>query len=208
MGANKTKLPKTVQHQLAVRTNRKRRQDLCAHGIFRRHFPNGKIESPQDLWRCLQKFLLQPMVYDESTAERLYRLFDIQSRRGSAHDKIRLYFESLDVDNNGLIDREDLEKCLPHTVESQQLIQQLLKQWDMNKNGTVTLNDFERYIHSNPHLSPMFIDVRERVRMNSVTQESTVESNSSIHNHPTTTTDNHPSTYNFPANRNLFITSK
>ena len=42
-----------------------------------------------------------------------------------------VYFESLDVNNDGIISREDLEACLPHTVESQQIIQQLLRQWDM-----------------------------------------------------------------------------
>ncbi len=42
-----------------------------------------------------------------------------------------MYFQSLDVDNNHVITRDDLEACLPPTVESQQLIQQLLRQWDM-----------------------------------------------------------------------------
>ena len=42
-----------------------------------------------------------------------------------------VYFQSLDMDNDHLITRTDLEACLPPTVESQQLIQQLLRQWDM-----------------------------------------------------------------------------
>jgi hypothetical protein len=42
-----------------------------------------------------------------------------------------VYFESLDVNNDHVITREDLEACLPPTVESQQLIQQLLRQWDI-----------------------------------------------------------------------------
>jgi hypothetical protein len=42
-----------------------------------------------------------------------------------------VYFESLDVNNDRIITRDDLEACLPPTVESQHLIQQLLRQWDM-----------------------------------------------------------------------------
>ncbi|CAF4410200.1 unnamed protein product, partial [Adineta steineri] len=99
------------------------------------------------------KCSLVPVGYNDPTAvERLYRLFDVQNRdqrtdgsidffhfmivshileRGTAHQKISLYFESLDVNRDRIITREDLQECLPPTVESQQLIQQLLKQWDM-----------------------------------------------------------------------------
>ena len=42
-----------------------------------------------------------------------------------------VYFESLDVNRDRIITRDDLEQCLPATVESQQLIPQLLKQWDI-----------------------------------------------------------------------------
>lgn len=42
-----------------------------------------------------------------------------------------VYFASLDVNHDKVITRDDLEACLPPTVESQQLIQQLLRQWDM-----------------------------------------------------------------------------
>ncbi len=42
-----------------------------------------------------------------------------------------MYFESLDINNDRIITRDDLEACLPRTVESQQLIQQLLRKWDM-----------------------------------------------------------------------------
>lgn len=42
-----------------------------------------------------------------------------------------VYFESLDINKDRFITREDLEQCLPPTVESQELIQQLLRQWDM-----------------------------------------------------------------------------
>lgn len=42
-----------------------------------------------------------------------------------------VYFASLDENNDRIITRDDLEACLPRTVESQQLIQQLLRQWDM-----------------------------------------------------------------------------
>jgi Ca2+-binding EF-hand superfamily protein len=53
-----------------------------------------------------------------------------------------VYFESLDADKNGIISRDDLEACLPHTVESQQLIQQLLRQWDMVKSFKNTYLSF------------------------------------------------------------------
>ena len=42
-----------------------------------------------------------------------------------------VYFASLDVNNDNIITRDDLEKCLPNTVESRELSQQLLRQWDM-----------------------------------------------------------------------------
>jgi len=42
-----------------------------------------------------------------------------------------VYFDSFDVNNDHIITRDDLEICLPATVESQQLIQQLLRQWDV-----------------------------------------------------------------------------
>ncbi|CAF1651637.1 unnamed protein product [Adineta ricciae] len=113
---------------------------------------------------------------------------------GSAHSKIVLYFESLDVNNDGIISREDLEACLPHTVESQQLIQKLLRQWDLNRDGHVSLEDFEGYINSNPHLLPMFAEERERVRLNSVSHELAV--------------DSQPYTHNYPVTRDLFVTSK
>ncbi|CAF0957494.1 unnamed protein product [Adineta steineri] len=216
MGANKTKINKTVLRDLVMRTNRTSEEIKAMNAIFRRHFPNGKIESPQDLWRCLQKFSLVPIGYNDPTAvERLYRLFDVQNRdqrtdgsidffhfmivshileRGTAHQKISLYFESLDVNRDRIITREDLQECLPPTVESQQLIQQLLKQWDMNKDGVVSLDDFERFINTNPSLSPMFVSERERLRMNSVSAEQP--------------TDIQQSEHYIPANRNPFVTSK
>ncbi|CAF0744830.1 unnamed protein product [Rotaria sp. Silwood1] len=201
MGANKTKLNKTILNQLVYRTNRSRAEIKAMYAIFRRHFPSGKIESPQDLCRCLQKFSLVPIGYtDRSAFERLYRLFEAQIRnpkhdvgidfftfmivshileRGTAAQKIILYFQSFDVNNDEIITRDDLEVCLPPTVESRQLIQQLLRQWDMNRDGVVTLEDFQQYIMTNPDILPMFADPNERVRMNSVTIESSTDNNRS-----------------------------
>ena len=42
-----------------------------------------------------------------------------------------VYFNSFDVNKDRVITRDDLQACLPNTVESQQQIQQLLRQWDM-----------------------------------------------------------------------------
>ncbi|CAF2407465.1 unnamed protein product [Rotaria sp. Silwood2] len=154
-----------------------------------------------DLCRCLQKFSLIPIGYtDQQAFERLYRLFDAQNRnqkhdgsidfvtfmivsnvleRGTATQRIILYFQSFDVNNDQIITRDDLEACLPPTVESRQLIQQLLRQWDMNRDGVVTLEDFQQYVMTNPELLPMFADPNERVRMSSVTIESSTDNNRS-----------------------------
>lgn len=53
-----------------------------------------------------------------------------------------VYFNSYDVNGDEVITRDDLEKCLPPTVESQGLIQQLLRQWDM-----VTTDLFDGFLH-------------------------------------------------------------
>ncbi|CAF1252286.1 unnamed protein product [Rotaria sordida] len=205
MGANKTKLNKNILQHLVNRTNQiffslgSPAEIKAMYAIFRRHFPSGKVESPQDLCRCLQKFSLVPIGYtDQKAFERLYRLFDVQNRnpkhdsgidffhfmtvsnileRGTTAEKIILYFQSFDVDNDQKITRDDLEVCLPPTVESRQLIQQLLRQWDMNRDGVVTLEDFQQYVMSNPDLLPMFADANERIRMNSVTLESSRDNN-------------------------------
>ena len=42
-----------------------------------------------------------------------------------------VYFDSYDINGDQIITRDDLEKCLPPTVESHELIQQLLQQWDV-----------------------------------------------------------------------------
>ncbi|CAF1247714.1 unnamed protein product [Rotaria magnacalcarata] len=201
MGANKTKINKTVLHHLVTHTNRSPAEIKAMYAIFCRHFPTGNIESPQDLCRCLQKFSLLPIEYtDQKAFERLYRLFDIQNRNekhdgsidffnfmvvshilehGSPMQKIHLYFQSFDVNNDLIITRDDLEACLPPTVESRQLIQQLLRQWDMNRDGVVNLEDFQQFIMTNPDLLSMFTDVKERVRMNSITAESLTDNNQS-----------------------------
>ena len=74
----------------------------------------------------------------------------------------------MDVNHDNVITRDDLEECLPAGVESQQLIQHLLKQWDMvtilsigillimihlllplnifkDRNGAVNLDDFQNH---------------------------------------------------------------
>lgn len=58
----------------------------------------------------------------------------------------------------------------------------------------VSLEDFERYIMTNPSLLPMFADPKDRVRMDSVTLPPPIE------NTPR-------STPAMNANRNIFITS-
>ncbi|CAF1052404.1 unnamed protein product [Adineta steineri] len=124
-----------------------------------------------------------------------FRFFLVSIRSTSGPNmSSNVYFESLDVNRDRIITREDLQECLPPTVESQQLIQQLLKQWDMNKDGVVSLDDFERFINTNPSLSPMFVSERERLRMNSVSAEQP--------------TDIQQSEHYIPANRNPFVTSK
>lgn len=45
------------------------------------------------------------------------------------------------MNGDQVITRDDLEKCLPPTVESHELIQQLLQQWDM-----VTTDLFHRFL--------------------------------------------------------------
>jgi hypothetical protein len=62
-----------------------------------------------------------------------------------------------------------------------------------NRDGVVSLDDFERYIKSNPDLSPMFHDLKDRVRMDSVTIVPQTDQNPAVHQ----LIDNH---------RNMFIT--
>jgi hypothetical protein len=61
-----------------------------------------------------------------------------------------------------------------------------------NRDGVVSPDDFERYIMSNPNLFPMFVDIKDRVRMDSITQLPSNEP------HPTTTY----------VNRGMFVTSQ
>ena len=55
---------------------------------------------------------------------------------------ILVYFDSFDVNGDHIITRDDLEKCLPPTVESQELIQQLLRQWDVVRHKFCFLDSF------------------------------------------------------------------
>lgn len=41
-----------------------------------------------------------------------------------------VFFYSFDVNGDGLVTADDLEACLPSTVESRQLVQELMRQWD------------------------------------------------------------------------------
>jgi len=63
-----------------------------------------------------------------------------------------------------------------------------------NRDGVVSLDDFERYIMTNPDLLPMFADVKDRVRIDSVTLASS--------------TDPTPSAYYVNVNRGTFVTSQ
>jgi hypothetical protein len=63
-----------------------------------------------------------------------------------------------------------------------------------NRDGRVSLDDFEQYVMTNPNLLPMFADVKDRVRIDSVTRGSP--------------TDNNPSTYYVNVNRGTFVTSQ
>ncbi len=56
------------------------------------------------------------------------------------------------------------------------------------------MEDFERYIMTNPELSPMFTDAKDRVRIDSVTIPST--------------TDQNPSAHYVNVNRGTFVTSQ
>ena len=62
-----------------------------------------------------------------------------------------------------------------------------------NRDGVVSLDDFEKYIMSNPHLAAMFAGVKDRVRIDSVAIENSV--------------DDSPAVYQVNPNRaNLFVT--
>lgn len=119
-----------------------------------------------------------------------------------------MYFESFDTNQDRVITRDDLEACLPRTVESHQVIQQLLQQWDMvgtshpsisssllvqNRDGVVSLDDFERYIMSQPDLLPIFAGAKDRVRVESV------------HTLPLTAV-NPPRSSTGPNPKNIFVT--
>ncbi len=48
-----------------------------------------------------------------------------------------------------------------------------------NRDGVVSLDDFEQYITSNPDLLSMFTGSRERVRINSISTDPPFDNNSS-----------------------------
>jgi hypothetical protein len=64
-----------------------------------------------------------------------------------------------------------------------------------NKDGVVSLDDFEKYIMSHPHMAAMFAGVKDRVRIDSVAVEDSI--------------DDSPAVYQVNPNRaNLFITQQ
>ena len=64
-----------------------------------------------------------------------------------------------------------------------------------NHDGVVSLDDFEKYIMSNPALAAMFAGIKDRVRIDSVAVEDSI--------------DDSPAVYQVNPNRpNLFVTQK
>lgn len=99
--------------------------------IFRFFFRiHDMMEALISLISCISRILLNEVQQPKRLAVRRNSICNFNHNSLLTFSRV-VYFRSFDVNNDRIITRDDLEACLPSTVESQQLIQQLLRQWDV-----------------------------------------------------------------------------
>ncbi|CAM4627785.1 unnamed protein product [Caretta caretta] len=186
MGGSASQLPRDLLDEYQELTFLTKQEILLAHKRFSELLPKEERESILLKRVPKSKILTLPELRANPFQDRICRVFStaedgdgsmsfedfldllsVFSDSATAEIKSHYAFRIFDFDDDGILDRKDLEKlvnCLTgegdetrlSESEMDQLIQNILEESDIDKDGTINLSEFQHVISRSPDFASSF----------------------------------------------------
>ncbi|XP_064373852.1 calcium and integrin-binding protein 1 [Dromaius novaehollandiae] len=186
MGGSASRLPREVLGEYQELTFLSKQEILLAYKRFSELLPEGEKENARSVRIPKSRILTLPELRANPFKHRICRVFStsedgddsmsfedfldmlsVFSDSATSEIKSHYAFRIFDFDENGALDREDLENlvnCLTgqseesrlSSAEMEQLIQNILEESDIDKDGTINLSEFQHVISRSPDFASSF----------------------------------------------------